>query len=82
MNRNRLTDLENKLGFSHSVVSDSAATPYIVARQDPLSMGFPRQEYWSGLPFPSSIYEIDNQQGPTVQHRDLYLILCYNLYGK
>ena len=20
---------------------------------DPLSMGFPRQEYWSGLPFPS-----------------------------
>ena len=28
-------------------------TPYIVARQAPLSMGFPRQEYWSGLPFPS-----------------------------
>ena len=24
-----------------------------VARQPPLSMGFPRQEYWSGLPFPS-----------------------------
>ena len=24
------------------------------ARQDPLSTGFPRQEYWSGLPFPSS----------------------------
>ena len=23
------------------------------AHQDPLSMGFPRQEYWSGLPFPS-----------------------------
>ena len=23
------------------------------ARQAPLSMGFPRQEYWSGLPFPS-----------------------------
>ena len=23
-----------------------------VARQAPLSMGFPRQEYWSGLPFP------------------------------
>ena len=29
------------------------ATPWIVARQDPLSMGFSRQEYWSGLPFPS-----------------------------
>ena len=25
-----------------------------VARQAPLSMGFPRQEYWSGLPFPTS----------------------------
>ena len=24
------------------------------AHQAPLSMGFPRQEYWSGLPFPSS----------------------------
>ena len=29
------------------------ATPWIVARQAPLSMGFSRQEYWSGLPFPS-----------------------------
>ena len=25
----------------------------LVARQAPLSMGFPRQNYWSGLPFPS-----------------------------
>ena len=25
-----------------------------VAHQTPLSMGFSRQEYWSGLPFPSS----------------------------
>ena len=28
-------------------------TPWTVARQAPLSMGFPRQEYWSGLPLPS-----------------------------
>jgi len=28
-------------------------TPWIVARQAPLSIGFSRQEYWSGLPFPS-----------------------------
>ena len=27
------------------------ATPWTVAHQYPLSMGFPRQEYWSGLPF-------------------------------
>ena len=29
------------------------ATPWSVARQVPLSLGFSRQEYWSGLPFPS-----------------------------
>ena len=27
------------------------ATPWTVAHQSPLSMGFPRQEYWSSLPF-------------------------------
>jgi len=27
-------------------------TPWTVASQIPLSMGFSRQEYWSGLPFP------------------------------
>ena len=36
--------------FSHSVMSDSV-TPWTVARQAPLSMGLPRQEYWSGAPF-------------------------------
>ena len=35
-----------------SVVSNSA-TLWTVAPQAPLSMGFSRQEYWSGLPFPS-----------------------------
>jgi len=38
--------------LSHLVVSDSA-TPWTVAPQAPLCMGFSRQEYWSGLPFPS-----------------------------
>ena len=28
-------------------------TPWIVAPQAPLSVGFPKQEYWSRLPFPS-----------------------------
>ena len=28
------------------------ATPWTVAHQAPPSMGFSRQEYWSGLPFP------------------------------
>ena len=35
-----------------SVVCKSLWTPWTVAHQAPLSMGFPRQEYWSGLPFP------------------------------
>ena len=29
------------------------ATLWTIAHQDPLSMEFSRQEYWSGLPFPS-----------------------------
>ena len=36
--------------FKHSVVSNSV-TPWTVAHQAPLSMGFSRQEYWRGLPF-------------------------------
>ena len=34
-------------------MSESLVTPWTVAHQAPPSMGFPRQEYWSGLPFPS-----------------------------
>ena len=38
--------------LSRSVVSNPA-TPWIVAHQAPLYMGFSRQEYWSGLAFPT-----------------------------
>ena len=34
-------------------MSNSFATPWTVACQAALAMGFSRQEYWSGLPFPS-----------------------------
>ena len=37
--------------FSHLLVSDSFKTLWTVAHQTPLSMRFPRQEHWSGLPF-------------------------------
>ena len=37
--------------LSHSVVSDSAII-WTVACQAPVSMGFSRKEYWSGLPLP------------------------------
>ena len=40
--------------WSRSVVSVRLfVTPWTAAHQAPLSMGFSRQEYWSGLPFPS-----------------------------
>ena len=41
------------------------ATPWTVARQAPLSMGFSRQEYWSGLKFPSTQDLFDPRIKPT-----------------
>ena len=47
-----------KSGISLNVTASNVlscicfVTPWTVAHQAPLSMGFPRQEYWSGLPFP------------------------------
>ena len=45
-------DIVKKLA-SHSVVSQLFVTPWTVAHQAPPSMGFSRQEYWSGVPLPS-----------------------------
>ena len=33
------------------------ATPQMAAHQAPSSLGFSRQEHWSGLPFPSPVHE-------------------------
>ena len=38
--------------LSHFSCIQLFATPWTVAPQAPLSMGFSRQEYWSGLPWP------------------------------
>ena len=51
--------------FSCSVVSRSFATPWTVTDQAPLSMGFSRQEYWTGLPFPSPGKLLDPVIEPT-----------------
>ena len=40
--------------FSHVQL---CATPQTTAHQAPLSLGFSRQEHWSGLPFPSPMHE-------------------------
>ena len=46
----------NQEGTSGGLVAKSCLTlaaSWTVARQAPPSLGFSRQEYWSGLPFPS-----------------------------
>ena len=48
--------LSQRQSFGGGLVDKSCptlATPWTVAYQAPWSMGFSRQEYWSGLPFPS-----------------------------
>ena len=37
-------------------------TPWTAAYQAPLSMGFSRQEHWSGLPFPSPMHESEKSK--------------------
>ena len=41
------------------------ATPWTVTYQAPLSMGFSRQEYWSGLPFSPPENLLDPEIEPT-----------------
>ena len=50
------------------IVSDSFATPWTVPLQAPLSMGFSRPEYWSGLPFSPPGDHPDQVSNPYVQH--------------
>ena len=56
------------------------ATPGTVAHQAPLSMGFPRQEYWSGLPFLSAGDLPDlgiKPVSPVLQAESLPINFCY-----
>ena len=46
------------------LVESDPVTPWTVSHQAPLFMGFPRQEYWSGLPFPALYW---NSVPPHVQ---------------
>jgi len=45
-----MSEVSGVKSFSHVRLF---VTPWAAAYQAPLSMGFSRQEYWSGLPFPS-----------------------------
>ena len=46
------SQIRSLLVMSNAKSCPTLSTPWIVACQVPLSMGFSRQEYWSGLPFP------------------------------
>ena len=46
---------------------DSFVTPLAVAHLAPLSMEFPRQEHWHGLPFPSPDVEPASPTAPVLQ---------------
>ena len=52
---------------------NSFATPWIIARQVSLSMGFPRQEYWGGLSFPSPVDLPNPGKEPSLLHCRLIL---------
>ena len=54
--RGRYTKTRDELLCGGGVVTKlclTLVTPWTEAHQAPLSMGFPREEYYSGLPFPS-----------------------------
>ena len=66
--------------ISGSLVAKSyltLATPWTIACQAPLSMGFSRQEYWSGLPFPSpgDLPDPGIEPGSPALHADSLLTL-------
>ena len=56
INNLRYADDTPLMAESKSEIAQSCPTlrdPWTIAHQAPPSMGFSRQEYWSGLPFPS-----------------------------
>ena len=60
------------------------ATPWTVAYQAPPSMGFPRQEYWSGLPLPSphkGLYVYERSIKLVASSLSFYINLSYLVWG-
>ena len=64
------------------------ATPWTAAYQAPLSMGFSRQEYWSGVPLPSPEYleelgiTVFPSQGPAIFWLSLQKIVEATLWAQ
>ena len=51
-----MSRIPERKSVSQSCLTLCNCNPWTVTHQTPLFMGFPRQEYWSGLPFPPSKY--------------------------
>ena len=54
---NKESKMQLLLLLSHFSRVQLCATPQTAAHQAPPSLGFSRQEHWSGLPFPSPMHE-------------------------
>ena len=52
------------ISFSNAWKWKVKVTPWTAAHQAPPSLGFSRQEHWSGLPFPSPMYESEKWKWP------------------
>ena len=66
--------------FSCSVMSD-CVTPWTAAYQAPPSMGFSRQEYWSGVPLLDSISKSRDITLPTKVHLVKTMVFTVVMYG-
>ena len=58
----QIMETSRLLLLSHFSRVRLCVTPQKAAHQAPLSLGFSRQEYWSGLPFPSPMRESEVAQ--------------------
>ena len=55
------------------------ATPWTIAHQVPLTTGFSRQEYWSWLPFPTSVYVYIHREMQITTHMPHFLYFLHPL---
>ena len=67
----------NACKHAKSLQSDSE-TLWTIAHQAPLSMGFSRQEYWSGLPFSSPLTHWTTREIPLVYFSKAFLLFFQN----
>ena len=66
--------------LSHVSCVRLCATPQTTAHQAPPSLGFSRQEHWSGLPFPSPMHKSEKVKMKTFSHVQLLATPCTAAY--